>query len=139
MTAGGHRADGAQFRLRAQLAERRYSISRKEGLAMGSKLGGFFRGLMGSGGSGDTGGASDAPTRGEAAEYNGYSIAPACRKQGSQWLTAGVISKPFDDGVKEHHFIRADLHASKDDAEACAVMKGKRIVDEQGDKMFDGR
>ena len=106
---------------------------------MGSKLGGFFRGLMGSGGSGDTGGASDAPTRGEAAEYNGYSIAPACRKQGSQWLTAGVISKPFDDGVKEHHFIRADLRASKDDAEACAVMKGKRIVDEQGDKMFDGR
>jgi len=100
---------------------------------MGSKLGGFFRGLMGSGGSG---GASEAPTRGEAAEYNGYSIAPECRKQGSQWLTAGVISKPFDDGVKEHHFIRADLHASKDDAEACAVMKGKRIVDEQGDKMF---
>jgi len=71
---------------------------------MGSKLGGFFRGLMGSGGSdGSSGGASEAPTRGEAAEYNGYSIAPECRKQGSQWLTAGVISKPFDDGVKEHH------------------------------------
>lgn len=104
---------------------------------MGSKLGGFFRGLMGSGGSGDGEGA--APTRGETVEYNGYSIAPECRKQGSQWLTAGVISKPFDDGVKEHHFIRADLHASKDDANACAVMKGKRIVDEQGDGMFESR
>ncbi len=106
---------------------------------MGSKLGGFFRGLMGSGGSDGSsgGGASEAPTRGEAAEYNGYSIAPECRKQGSQWLTAGVISKPFDHGVKEHHFIRADLHASKDDAEACAVLKGKRIVDEQGDRMFE--
>ena len=104
---------------------------------MGSKLGGFFRGLMGSGGS--EGGAGDAPVKGEAVEYNGYSIAPECRKQGSQWLTAGVISKPFDDEVKEHHFIRADLHANKDDAEACAVMKGKRIVDEQGDKMFEGR
>ena len=77
---------------------------------MGSKLGGFFRGLMGSGGS--EGGAGDAPVKGEAVEYNGYSIAPECRKQGSQWLTAGVISKPFDDEVKEHHFIRADLHAN---------------------------
>jgi hypothetical protein len=44
-----------------------------------------------------------------------------------------------DDGVKEHHFIRADLHANKDDADACAVMKGKRIVDEQGDRMFESR
>lgn len=102
---------------------------------MGSKLGGFFRGLMGAGSSGD--GEDAAPARGEAVEYNGYSIAPECRKQGSQWLTAGVISKAFDDGVKEHHFIRADLHASKDDADACALMKGQRIVDEQGDEMFD--
>ena len=104
---------------------------------MGSKLGGFFRGLMGSGDAGN--GEGSTPVRGEAVEYNGYSIAPECRKQGSQWLTAGVISKPFDDGVKEHHFIRADLHASKDDADACAVMKGKRIVDEQGDGMFESR
>ena len=104
---------------------------------MGSKLGGFFRGLMGSGGA--EGGAGDAPVKGEAVEYNGYSIAPECRKQGSQWLTAGVISKPFDDGVKEYQFIRADLHASKDDADACAVMKGRRIVDEQGDRMFEER
>jgi hypothetical protein len=101
---------------------------------MGSKLGGFFRSLVGS-----EGGDDDAPARGETIDYNGYSIAPACRKQGSQWLTAGIISKPFDDGVKEHHFIRADLHANKQDAEACAVMKGKRIVDEQGDGMFESR
>jgi len=99
---------------------------------MGSKLGGFFRSLMGS-----DGGAGEAAARGETVDYNGYSIAPECRKQGSQWLTAGVITKPFGDGVKEHHFIRADLHASKGDAEACAVMKGKRIVDEQGDRMFE--
>ncbi len=103
---------------------------------MGSKLGGFFRGLMGSGGA-DGADADAAPARGEATEYNGYSITPACRKQGSQWLTAGVISKPFEGGIKEHHFIRADLHANKDQADACAVMKGKRIVDEQGDRMFD--
>jgi hypothetical protein len=101
---------------------------------MGSKLGGFFRSLMGS-----DGGDSEAPAGGETVVYNGYSIAPACRKQGSQWLTAGVITKPFGDDVKEHHFIRADLHANKQDAEACAVMKGKRIVDEQGDAMFESR
>ena len=60
-------------------------------------------------------------------------------------MTAGTISKTFAAGmadevadeVKEHHFIRADTHASKDDADACAILKGKRIVNEQGDKMFD--
>ena len=104
---------------------------------MGSKLGGFFRSLMGSDG-GDSG-DGDAPATSETVDYKGYGIAPACRKQGSQWLTAGVITKPFGDDVKEHHFIRADLHANKQDADACAVMKGKRIVDEQGDAMFEGR
>lgn len=103
---------------------------------MGSKLRGFFRGLVGGGSESADG---EAPQKGEAVDYKGYAICPACRKQGSQWLTAGVISKPFDDGVKEHHFIRADVHASKDDAESCAVMKGKRIVDEQGDRMFAER
>lgn len=98
---------------------------------MSSKLSGFFRGLVGT----KPGAAGDAASA-EAVEYKGYAIRPDCRKQGAQWLTAGVISKTFDDGVKEHRFIRADVHASKDDAEACAVGKAKRIIEEQGDRMF---
>lgn len=101
-----------------------------------SGIGGFFKGLFGGGRPAEGGGA--AATVGEAVEYKGYTIHPAPRQSGSQWLTAGVIRKRFDSETKEHAFIRADTHASKDDAAAMAVEKGKRIVDEQGDRMFGG-
>ncbi len=97
---------------------------------MAPGIGDFLKGLMGSK---DAGGGAGL---GEAVEYNGYTIRPACRKEGSQWLTVGVISKQIGDEVKEHHFVRADKYASKDDAEDCAISKARRIIDEQGDKMF---
>ena len=75
----------------------------------------------------------------EAVEYQGYAIRPACRQEGGQWLTAGVISKEFEEEVKEHHFIRADWHSAKDAAETCAIAKAKRIIDEQGDRIFEER
>ena len=101
---------------------------------MGFNIGGFLKGLMGSG-------SEDSPTAesGEAVEYKGFIIRPAPQRQGGQWLTAGIISKEFEDGVKEHEFVRADTYSSRDDAEECAVMKAKRIVDEQGDRMFEQR
>lgn len=99
---------------------------------MGSKLGNFFRQFVGSGGE-----AGAAEPSAQSVEYKGYAIRPACRREGAQWLTVGVISKSFEEGVKEHHFIRADFYANKDDADACAVTKAKRIIDEQGDKIFD--
>ena len=55
----------------------------------------------------------------------------------SQWLTAGVIKKQFADGVKEHQFIRADIHSTKDDADAFSLAKAKQIIDELGDKLFE--
>lgn len=95
-------------------------------------IGGFLKGLFGGGGAPEGG----AAPLGEAVEYKGYAIHPAPRQQGGQWLTAGVIRKDFEGETKEHAFIRADTHASQDDAAAMAVEKGKRIVDEQGDRMF---
>ena len=80
--------------------------------------------------------ADDAP--GEGTEYEGYTIHPVPKSQGGQWVTAGVIRKAdADGGVREHRFIRADTHSSKDDAAAMAVEKGRRIVDEMGERMFD--
>ena len=98
---------------------------------MAGKLTGFLRGLVGGGGQGAAAASADA------VEYKGYAIRPASRKDGSHWLTVGSIAKQFEDGVKEHHFIRADTHPSKDVADDCAVAKAKRIIDEQGDRMFD--
>jgi hypothetical protein len=94
--------------------------------------GGFFKKLFGGGGNGK----SDEAPLGEAVDYQGYAIQPLAKPQGGQWVTAGVISKEIDGQVRQHKFIRADTHNAKDDAAAMAVEKGKRIVEEQGDRMF---
>ncbi len=101
---------------------------------MVSKLTGFLRRLTG-GGEDDTAPAPSGP----AVDYEGYAIHPAPRRQGSQWLTAGLIAKEYPDGVKEHHFIRAETHASQDDAQAFALVKARQIIDERGDRLFGDR
>ncbi len=101
---------------------------------MASKLGGFFRRLTGA----DSEAAAPQP-RGPAVEYEGYAIQAIPRRQGSQWLTAGLITKDFPDGVKEHHFVRAETHPGQDEARAFAVLKAKQIIDERGDKLFTDR
>jgi hypothetical protein len=85
------------------------------------------------GGGGATRGATPAAT---AVEYQGYRITPAPQRQPSGWNTAGVISKEFPDGVKEHSFVRVDTHTSKDDAVSFSITKAQQIIDEQGDRIF---
>lgn len=83
-----------------------------------------------------TGSSGQTDSGGNETEYKGYLIRPAPMQQGGQYLTAGVIKKTFADGVKEQRFVRADTHASRDDACAHAISKAQRIIDEQGDKLF---
>lgn len=86
------------------------------------------------------GGGKREEAPGEAVLYQGFSIRPTPRKDSGHWLTAGVIAKTFDDGeTKEHYFIRAETHGGKSDAEAFSMIKGKQIVDEFGDRMFEER
>lgn len=82
--------------------------------------------------------AGEAPA-GEAVEHNGYRIRPAPFRAEGQFQTAGIIEKDFPEGVREHRFIRAEKHASKEEAEAFAITKGKQIIDEQGDRIFEVR
>ena len=79
---------------------------------------------------------SGGSERGARIEYNGFVIQAAPLQDGSQWLTAGFISKTIGDEQKEHRFIRADTHASKEDAEAFSITKARLIIDEQGDRLF---
>jgi hypothetical protein len=98
---------------------------------MGSGIMGLFRNLLG------RGAAADAPARAETAtEYNGYLIRPALRRQGSGWLIAGSITKAFSDGVREHHFIRADTYMDHAEGVLFCIQKAKQIIDEQGDRIF---
>ena len=93
---------------------------------MASALSGLVRRLF----RGNGGDSTGAPM-----QYNGFTITPTFRRQGGQWLTAGIISK--SDGQREHHFIRAETHGDRDQAAAFAVAKGKQIIDERGDSLFD--
>lgn len=72
----------------------------------------------------------------EAVEYKGYRIRPAPYSSGGQFQTAGTIEKDFPEGTKEHRFVRAETHASRDDAVAFSVTKARQIIDEQGDRIF---
>jgi len=82
-------------------------------------------------------GSSDkAGTPGESVDYQGYRITPHPKPQDGQFYTAGRIEKEFPEGAKEQYFIRADTHASKDDAMQHAVVKARQIIDEQGDGLF---
>jgi hypothetical protein len=84
-------------------------------------------------GSGATGEAAPAAS---AVDYQGYQITPAPQRQASGWNTAGVITKEFPDGVKEHRFVRVDTHTSRDDAVSFSITKAQQIIDEQGDRIF---
>lgn len=103
---------------------------------MASILGGFLRRLIGGGDGGAEGAGAAA---GPAVEYNGYTIQPAPRREHGQWLTAGVISKDLPDGAKSQHFVRAETHASPEQAREFAVIKAKQIIDERGDQLFTDR
>lgn len=90
-----------------------------------------LRALFSGGGQSATG-----TTEAEAVEYKGYRIKPAPYPAKGQFQTAGSIEKDFPDGTKEHRFVRAETHASREDAANFAVAKGRQIIDEQGDRMF---
>jgi hypothetical protein len=97
---------------------------------------GIFSRLFGRGGSA---GAESEGAPGEAVEHKGYRIRPAPFRDGSQFQTAGIIEKDFPDGRKEHRFIRAEKHASRDEAVSFTVTKARQIIDERGDGMFEAK
>jgi hypothetical protein len=72
----------------------------------------------------------------EAVEYNGYRIRPAPYPSKGAYQTAGTIEKEIGGELKEHRFIRAETHPSRDQAIEFSIAKAKQIIDEQGDRIF---
>lgn len=88
----------------------------------------FWKSLFGAGS-----GAS-APAR--TAEHNGFTIEAAPYPEGGQYQCAGTISKTIGGEVKTHRFVRADRFGTLDEAADFALMKGRQIIDQQGDRIF---
>ena len=66
-------------------------------------------------------------------EYKGFIIEARPFKEGGQFQLAGVIRR---DG-REYKFIRADKFTSKDDCVSIALSKGRLIVDQSGERIFN--
>lgn len=69
-------------------------------------------------------------------EHKGFTITAAPFRNEGQFQTAGTISRVIEGEPREHKFIRADRHASLEDAVAFSLAKGRQIVDEQGERLF---
>jgi hypothetical protein len=91
----------------------------------------FWSKLFGGGGDADTGGEPASAGPGE--DYKGFTIRYVAMAAGSEFQLSGKIEK---DG-KEHTFIRADRFGSKQDAQSATLAKGRQIIDEQGEKVFE--
>jgi hypothetical protein len=90
----------------------------------------FWKSLFG-------GGATESAEKAsEPVEYNGFTIRAAPYKAEGQYQTAGTITKDIGGVIKEHKFVRADRHASYDDAVEFSLSKARQIVDQSGDRMF---
>lgn len=87
------------------------------------------------------GGAANAEPEGDKVlgeeSYNGYLIKAIEMKAGSELQLAGTIEKQVDGALKTYRFVRADRMASRDDLVALALAKGRQIINEQGDAIFN--
>ena len=91
---------------------------------------GFLKKVLGGGeGSGE-------PDAADPVEHDGFTIVATPRKVGNGWSTEGRIGKVVDGEAKEVHFIRADTSTSRDAAIALSVSKARKIIDEQGERVF---
>jgi len=81
------------------------------------------------------GGGSQAAVE-ESIEYNGYRIRPAPYRRGGEYQTSGVIEKEVRGELKEHRFIRAETHPSREAAVEFSIAKARQLIDEQGERLF---
>ena len=84
------------------------------------------------------GGGGAPKTAAPAAEttHNGYRIAAVPMEEGGQYWLSGIISKEIGGETREHRLIRADVFPDPDSAAAATIEKAKRVIDEQGERLF---
>ena len=71
------------------------------------------------------------------AEHNGYRIEAMPYPEEGQFQVCGVISKEIGGATRQHRFVRADRFPTLDDAAEFSIVKGRQIIDQQGDRIFD--
>ena len=95
----------------------------------------FLKALFGGGKASDSASGGGKPVK--SAEHKGFTIEAQPYKEGGQYQLAGLIWKDIGGVRKEHKFIRSDRFAGLDEAADFALVKGRQIIDERGERMFD--
>ena len=91
----------------------------------------FLKSLFG--GKSEQGSAATAAS----VDHKGFAIAATPYRDGGQWQLCGVVSKEIAGVRREHRFVRADKFQDKDEAVSRSLDKGRQLIDERGDKLFD--
>ena len=86
-------------------------------------------------GGGDDANAPAAPMK--QVEHEGFVIRATPYQEGTAFQTCGVVSKEIDGETKEHRFVRAERFPTLEGAAEHSITKGKQIVDQQGERVFD--
>ena len=95
----------------------------------------FFKKWFG-GGAEEAGSPDTAPTAKEI-EHEGFTIRATPYKDGGQYQLCGVIEKAAPDGtMRSHRFVRADRFPDAQTAGEMALIKGRQIIDYEGERLF---
>lgn len=78
-----------------------------------------------------------APKETAQLEHNGFLIRATPYKTGGEYQTAGTIEKTIGGEMRTHKFVRAEKHPSEQGATDFALTKGRQIIDQLGDRLFD--
>ncbi|PSJ44726.1 transcriptional regulator [Zobellella endophytica] len=83
------------------------------------------------------GGVSTATPGSEPVSYRGFDIYPEPRQEGGQFRLQGRIVQHKDGEQREYLLIRSDLLPSAEQAAELMIGKAKRVIDENGERLFD--
>lgn len=70
-------------------------------------------------------------------DYKGFELLAAPVKDAGRWRVAGSVIKRADGQEQRHDFVRADTFPERDDAVAVTLTKGRLLVDQLGDRVFE--
>ena len=84
------------------------------------------------------GGGSDEAEVAATEKYEGYEILARPIRDAGQWRLAGTIRRPGDESGPSHDYVRADTMADHDECVRMSLLKGRQLVDEQGERLLQG-
>ena len=70
------------------------------------------------------------------ADHEGFRIVAAPMREGDQFRLAGTIEKEIGGTLRTHRLIRADMFPSAETAAQATIQKARRVIDEQGERLF---